>query len=208
MDCQAMDKSKCDALVIETLGRVKGLIKTKPLLADDREKILALELEAEERSLMGLGKVINSGVREILKSDEIYIGITNMEFDWSAHSSLILKKGEELAGKEIYDEDEISELKKMPNVWFMHRNFVIFKDRISFPSDIMKKICHFETPGIYPEWGRIQSDGQECCVLSFANPSALCDVYLKERYFGQTDERGLGTILIARVRHLSKVDEN
>lgn len=173
-----------------------GIINSCLVFDSDRKKILKLEEEAETRSLMGLGKVINTGVRKALESDLMLLGLTTPKFSWGSSSSLVLKKGDILVGKELYDEKKITELQRDKNIWFLHKHFYIDKSKISFPGDIMKKVCHFEITGFSSDWflsceektGKLQS------LASY--PSTLCDVYLKERYFDNLDERGLGTLLI------------
>jgi hypothetical protein len=174
----------------------KGIQDVGPLRSEDRQKVLSLEEEAEKRSLMGLGKVVNAGVREVLQFDSVYVALTNMEFEWGCHPTLVLMKGDQRVGEEVYDEAVIAELSKDPNAWFMHKNFVIHKDLVSFPQDIMQKICHFELPGLPADWLSMNAEDGMHSNVRYANPSTLCDVYLKEHYFDNTDKQGLGTILI------------
>jgi len=181
------------------ISKVKGIVAVKLFNESDKEMLLKIEKEAEEKSLMGLGKVVNTGVVEVLECGLVFVALTSMEFDWGLHPSLILKKGEEVVGEEIRDPKKIEALRNKKEVWFMHRSFVVYKDKIVFPKDIMEKVCHFEIPSIPCEWDCIR------CVegygrLIFANPSTPADVFLKERYFGGMDERGLGSILIGMVR--------
>lgn len=192
-----MDRVIFNEAMLEALLRVKGLRDVCRLRDEDYPVILRKEQEAEQRSLMGLGKVINTGVREILNYDFVYVALTTMEFEWGSHSTLVLKKGPEVVGEEVRDDSVISELSKKENVWFLHKNFVVYKDKISFPQDIMKKICHFEIPCLPAEFCILEDNRFECRSINYANPSILCDMYLKEHYFNSIDERGLGTILVA-----------
>jgi hypothetical protein len=130
-----MDKKKTDQSIVSALSRVKGIRQASPVADCDRTNILTLEKKAEERSLMGLGKVVNTGVLEVLDQDLIYAALTDMDFDWGCAATLVLKKGDVVVGEEVRDEAVIAELSKKKNVWFMHRNFVIYKDRVSFPQD-------------------------------------------------------------------------
>lgn len=191
-----MDKNEIDGLFLSRFKQETGIVEAFPVEEEDRGKILEIEEDAETRSLMGLGRVINSGVRQVLKDELLYVALTSMDFEWGCHSSLILKKADEVVGKEIRDKDEIEKLSGRKDVWFMHRNFVVFKDKISFPGDIMKKICHFEIPGLTDDWCRPDPGKIQCRSAVFANPATPCDVYLKKKYFQGMDERGLGTILI------------
>jgi hypothetical protein len=191
-----MDRAKIDRIMTIAFKNVKGIVKAGLFSSDDRKKIFDIEQEAEKNAFMGLGSVINTGVREVLNSEMIYVALTNMDFSWGCHASLVMKKGEELVGEEVQDKKRIAELSKRKDVWFMHQNFVIYKDKISFPQDLMKKICHFEIPGFPADWCRLGDAANENHSIIYANPSTLGDTFLKEQYFDGTPEKGLGTILI------------
>jgi hypothetical protein len=191
-----MDLKNANDILIEVLSDVKGLKKICRLNDNDYPVILEKEREAEERSLMGLGKVVNTGVREILKNEIVLAALTTMEFDWGPYSTLVLKKGSEIVGEEVRDEKVISELSKDKNVWFLHRNFVVYKDKISFPHDIMKKTCYFEIPSLPAKFCILDESVLHCRSINYANPSTLCDLFIKAQYFDGEDEQGLGTILI------------
>ena len=192
-----MQKDKTDALMVSALEKVKGIIKAYPFTAEDRRKILEIEEDAEKRSLMGLGKVINVGVREVLKCDLIYVALNNLDFDWGCHATLVLKKGDEVVGAEVRDEETIARLSNQKNVWFMHKNFVVYKDKMSFPQDIMQKICYFEIPCLPAEWCLVEDNTFDCNSIIYANPCTPSDIYLKEQYFNGLDEKGCGTILVS-----------
>ena len=191
-----MDRTEIDELVQAALKHVRGIVEVYPFHDEDRQKVLEIEDEAEKRSLMGLGKVINVGVREVMRRDLVYLAVTDTSFDWTRHSNLLLKKGDEVVGEEVQDEDTICRLAEDKNVWFMHRNFVVYKNRVSFPKDIMKKICHFEIPCIPAEWCVVDDEKFQCKSIVYGCPATPCDAFLKQRYAGGRDERGAGTILI------------
>jgi hypothetical protein len=190
------DKKMIDEMMIMALSKAKGIAKACPFSTEDRQKIIDIEEDAEKRSLMGLGKVVNIGVIEVLNSDLIYVALTNMEFDWGCHATLVLKKGQEVVGEEVRDEEVIARLSDKKNVWFMHENFVVYKDKITFPHDLIRNICHFEIPWIPAEWCNVEDDKFQCHSIIYANPATPSDVFLKDQYFSGLDERGLGTILV------------
>ncbi len=198
----------------QELAKVKGIVSVCLLRPVDHSEILRLEDEAEKRSLMGMGKVVNAGVRKALQFESVYVALTSMEFNWRC-SSLVLKKGDKLVGEDIYDEEVLAKLSKSPNAWFLHKNFVIYKDLISFPKDIMKKICHFEIPGVKVDWLPNDTKNGIRFDVWHASPSTYCDVYLKENYFENyqnekcfdgSKEKGFGTILIG-VNSISETGE-
>jgi hypothetical protein len=189
------DRAKADAVMIAALKKVKGILKAAPFSEKDSQQVLDIEDEAEKHSLMGLGKVTNSGIREVLTCDLVYVALTGREFEWGS-PSLILKKGEEVVGEETHDEEAIARLKKMENVWFMLDDFVIYKDRMSFPQDIAKNLCCFDIPCLLAEWCVIEGSDFSCCSIIYASPSTPCDLFLKNSYFKGVDVQGQGTILV------------
>ena len=191
-----MDKRVADGVMVSALKKVKGIVEASPFLLEDHDKIIDIEKDAENRSLMGLGKVVNTGVREVLTCDYVYVALNNMDFDWGRHATLVLIKDDEVVGEEVRDEGVIARLSNKKNVWFMHENFVVYKDNINFPQDIMKKICHFEIPWLPAEWCTVENDTFRCHPIIYGNPSTPSDVFLKDQYFSGLDERGLGTILV------------
>lgn len=190
------EKSKADGVMIKALSRVKGIVEAQPLLDHDRQRILDIEEDAEKRALMGLGKVVNTGVKDVMSCDLIYAVLSNMDFDWGCHPVLVLKKGAEIVGEEVRDEKRIAALATQENAWFMHSNFVVYKDRISFPQDMINQICQFEIPSLPCDWLTLDREEFPYRTTLFCNPATTTDMYLKERYFHGRDERGLGTILI------------
>ena len=191
-----MDREQIDQIMTVAFSKVQGLMQTDPFSDDDRQKMLEIEKEAEKNAFMGLGNVVNAGVREVLTCGLIYAALTNMDFEWGCRPTLVMKKGQELVGEEVRDKQRIAELSNREDVWFMHQNFVIYKDKVSFPQDLMKKVCHFEIPGLPAEWCVVEDDNFQCRSIIYANPSTLGDMFLKKQYFDEIDEKGLGTILI------------
>ena len=209
-----VEENKLNTEIEQTLTKIRGVLCVYPIRLANHSEILRLEDEAEKRSLMGMGKVVNSGVRTALQYDSVYVALTSKEFNWGC-SSLILKKGDKLVGEDLYDEEVLAKLAKSPNAWFLHKNFVIYKDLISFPKDIMQKVCHFEIPGVQVDWlPNDKKDGIRFDVWH-ASPSTYCDVYLKENYFedylnenyfDDSKKQGFGTILIG-VNSISGTEE-
>jgi hypothetical protein len=197
--------SQLDLQVTQNLRNIKGILLSYSIPKNDCREILTLEDESEKKSLMGMGKVINIGVRKVMHFASVYVALTSLEFNWGQCSSLILKKGDQLVGEDIYDEAVLAELAISPNSWFLHKNFVIYKDRISFPKDIEQKNCHFEIPGTSVDWLSDCTKDDIHFNVWYGNPSRFCDAhlkekyfsdYLKEKYFNGINEQGLGTILV------------
>ena len=136
------------------------------------------------------------GFREVAKCDWIYVALTDMDFVWSCRSNLVMKKGDDVVGEEVTDKETISRLAGNKNVWFMHKNFVVYKDKVSFPQDVMKKICYFEIPCHPADWCIIGEGELQCHSIVFGSPSTPCDIFLKDQYFHGADVKGSGTVLI------------
>jgi hypothetical protein len=179
-------------LILTALLQVKGFVEAVPLEEDDRQALRAIEQEVETRSLLGLGKVINMGVQGVLECDLVFVALVNMDFDWSCRPNLVMKKGAEVVGEEVTDQSTIDRLTGCENVWFLHKNFVIYKDRVAFPQDVMKKICYFEIPCHPADW----PVGIQCHSVVYGSPSTPADVFLKNKYFQGRDVKGTGTTLV------------
>lgn len=183
--------------LMQALGNIPEVLEVKKLCKEDRSKLLEIEKEAEQRSLMSLGKVINVAVREALECENIYLILNTVKFDWGTqYSTLLMKKDDEIVGEEVRDENRISELSRNPDIWFMHKNFAVYKSRIFFPQDIMNKICHFEIPPIPAHWKELQEFWDKGFCIFFAAPSPLGDQFLKENYFSGPQDKGSGTCLV------------
>jgi hypothetical protein len=191
-----LEREKADELILNALRLVKGITTATPLLDGDRQKVLELEDQAEAKSLMGLGRVINAGIREVAECDWVYVALTNMDFEWGCRSNLIMKKDDEIVGEEVTDQETIARLACDKNVWFMHKNFVVYKDKVSFPQDVMKKICYFEIPVHPADWCCLEESGLQCMSIIYGSPTTPCDIFLKNQYFHGADVRGSGTVLI------------
>jgi hypothetical protein len=191
-----IDRKSVDMKIIAGLKEGKGIEDVRPLLEQDRARVLEIEEEAQEKSFMGLGIVINMGVKAVLDCELVYVARTSMGFEWGEYPSLIMKKGQEIVGEEISDKERIARVQKEKDVWLMGGTFVVYKDKVEFPHDILKKVCHFETPLIPVKWCIIEDDRFQCHDLIFCNPTTPCDLFLKQEYFGGNDEAGSGTILV------------
>lgn len=182
---------------MQALGNIPKVLEVKKLKQEDKHYLLELEKEAEERSLMSLGKVINVAVRAALECDDVYLILNTVEFDWGKkYSTLLMKKEDEIVGEEVRDQDRISQLSQNQDIWFMHKNFAVYKSKISFPQDIMNKICYFEIPPIPAHWEQLAEFWEKGLSVFFAAPSPLGDQFLKDNYFPGPQDQGSGTCLV------------
>ncbi len=187
--------------LMRALSNIPEVQDVKKLCQEDINKLLEIEKEAEQRSLMSLGKVINVAVREALECENIYIILNTVDFDWGTEfPTLLMKKEGEIVGEEVRNVNRISELSRNKDIWFMHKNFAVYKNKISFPQDIMNKTCYFEIPPIPAHWEELSSFWNKGLQFFFAAPSPLGDSFLKDNYFQGAHEQGSGTCLVYTVK--------
>ena len=172
---------------------IKGIDAAFALDDADRFQLLDIEVAAEKKAFMGMGKCYNSGIRDVLRCPVVIIAITTMEFEWGCQSHLLLRKDDEIVGEEIRDLPRIEKLEGQSNVFFLHKNFVIYKDKVDFPRDVVEKRCFFELPALTSD--ESLPGLQEWGDYVFCFPSTPGDVFLKKRYYEDRDEWGTGTVL-------------
>ncbi|MBI5445446.1 MAG: hypothetical protein HY900_30055 [Deltaproteobacteria bacterium] len=182
--------------MLEALRAVQGILQAVQLPEGEGDILLAVEADAEKKSLQGLGRVINAGVRSVLACETVYVALTSPQFEWGCQAALILKKGEELVGEEVREEAALRELAGRPEVWFLHQNFVVYKDRVSFPRDLIDRTCHFEIPGLPADWLVLPESERGGSEALWAMPSVPADAYLKRAHFGGAEQEGVGTLLV------------
>ncbi|HTY21855.1 MAG TPA: hypothetical protein VMC85_01915 [Desulfomonilaceae bacterium] len=188
-----MDQSSVVDRILVCIRSIKGIQDMFTLQEADRFRLLEIEARAEKKAFMGMGMCYNSGIREVLRCPVVILAITTMDFKWGCQSNMLLKKGDEVVGEEVRDPSRIEDLEKQANVSFLHKNFVIYKDKIDFPRDIIEKKCCFELPAL--TGGEALPGLQEFGDYLFCFPSTAGDVFLKKVYYEEKDEWGTGTVL-------------
>ncbi len=122
-----MDESEIEKKVKSALEGIKGVLWIKILSQEDKEKILQIEQEAEKHVLFGLGKGLNTGLREILKRDIIIAIGNDNEFEWPPESAIQLVSDGEVIGEEIKSPEKAKEYKEQGHV--IAGNLVIYRDK-------------------------------------------------------------------------------
>ena len=182
-----------DDRMMVCIRSIEGIQDAFALEEADRFRLLEIETEAEKKAFMGMGLCYNSGIRDVLRCPIVILAITTMEFDWGCQPHMLLKKGDEIVGEEVRDPLRIEDLEGQANVLFLHKNFVIYKDKVDFPRDIIDKKCCFELPALTAE--ESLTGLQKFGDYVFCFPSTPGDVFLKKRYCEERDEWGMGTVL-------------
>lgn len=184
---------QADDKILARVRSINGIEAAFVLDQPDRFQLLDIETDSEKKAFMGMGLCYNTGIRDVLRCPVVVVAITTMDFSWGCQAHMVLKKGDEIVGEEVRDPSQIQNLENQPNVTFLHKNFVIYKDKVDFPRDIVEKRCCFELPALVPDESMTALEGAGNCLLCF--PSTPGDVFLKKRYYGERDEWGSGTVL-------------
>lgn len=170
---------------------MKGVEDTYVLTEEDREKILALEKEAEGAVLMGLGVGDNQGIKEVFKRQVIIAFTTNMEYVWPEGPNVILMQYGEKVGEDVYDPEKLEECKKCKDMMVMG-NFVLYRNAVPKPKEATKEpLTVVLPPQKCPE--------VECACgatnVVLGSPSTPSDEYIRNR-MGLKPEKGQGTFII------------
>jgi hypothetical protein len=191
-----MDVSMSEPQLIQKLTDRQGIVEVHPLHEVDRQNVARIEKEVEATSLMGLGAVVNVGVDRVLGHARVFVALTDEQFDLGDHPSIVLKKGDHVVGEEIRDQDKIAKMQGQSDVLLLGKFFVVYKNRIRFPHDLVTRICRFELPHVAVDWCGFEDDNASQGEAVVSSVSAQSDVFLKSRYFGGIRGDDLGTILI------------
>ncbi len=170
---------------------IKGVEDTYIITEKDREKILALEKEAEGAVLMGLGIGDNRGIKEVFNRQLIIAFTTNMEYVWPEGSNVVLMQYGEKVGEDIYDPEKLEECKKCKDMMVMG-NLVLYRNAVPKPKDAKKEpLTVVLPPQKCPE--------VECASgvtnVVLGSPSTPTDEYIREQ-MGLQVEKGQGTFII------------
>jgi hypothetical protein len=171
---------------VDVLAGLKGIIKVQRLDATQKEAALKLEREAEEKVLMGLCKGINVGLREALSRKNTFACLTDEAMVWPHCSYIKLYCGDELIGKDVYDDAELKQRKEEGNI--VAGNLVFYKDKIGLLKERGSEMRVHMMP---------MEIAELCaCGAVVASPSPPTDTYLKGLLGADLADRRLGTIVV------------
>jgi len=170
----------------DALRGLKGIVKVQRLDAAHKEAALKLEGEAEEKVLMGLGKGINVGLREALSRKNAFACLTDETMVWPHCSYIKLYCGDELIGKDIYDDAELKQRKEEGDI--VAGNLVFYKSRLGLLKERSSEMRVHMMP----------MEIEELCVCGAvaASPSPPTDTYLKGVLGADPADKRLGTIVV------------
>ena len=183
-------KNKLLKKIEVTLKTVKGIVDFIPLSREELQKILELETEAEKKAVMGMGKCLNDGLREVAKRDMIIAVANDNDFRHASEPTIYWVADGIIIGEELPAKCDIEKLKKDQNVIFIGKNFIIHKDALKLARC---KDAVFTFPGLkFPELETIP----EIKDIISASPSGLADIYVKQKANLSLTDPALGTIII------------
>ncbi len=170
----------------EVLAKLKGILKVQRLEAPQREAALNLEREAEEKVLMGLCKGINVGLREAVSRRNVFACLTDETMVWPRCSYIKLYCGDELVGKDVYDEEELKRSKERGDI--VAGNLVFYKEKLGILKERTTEMRVHMMP---------MEIAELCaCGAVVASPSPPADNYLKGLLGADPSDRRLGTIVV------------
>jgi hypothetical protein len=168
------------------LKGLRGIVKVQRLDTAQKEAVLKLEREAEEKVLMGLCKGINVGLREALSRKDTFACLTDETMVWPQCSYIKLYCGDELIGKDVYDEAELKQSKEEGNI--VAGNLVFYRNKMGLfkekPSEMRVHMMPMEITELC------------ACGAVVASPSPPTDTYLKGLLGADLADRHLGTIVV------------
>jgi hypothetical protein len=172
------------------LRNVEGTVGVYPLSRAELRRILELEEKHEENASGSSTRYLNLGVREVSKRQVALAVVKTSNFPRPVSPTIVLVSDGVIVGEEIVDSAKNEELEKNPKAILIDRQFVIYQDRVkSHPAS--DSVFQFP-PTPFPLLEKME----EIRDVVSASPSALSDLYIKEKAGWQVADPQLGTILI------------
>lgn len=172
------------------LRNVEGTVGVYPLSRAELRRILELEEKHEENASGSSTRYLNLGVREVSKRQVALAVVKTSNFPRPVSPTIVLVSDGVIVGEEIVDSAKNEELEKNPKAILIDRQFVMYQDRVkSHPAS--DSVFQFP-PTPFPLLEKME----EIRDVVSASPSALSDLYIKEKGGWQVADPQLGTILI------------
>jgi len=172
------------------LRNVEGTLGVYPLSRVELRRILELEEKHEENASGSSTRCLNLGVREVSRRQVALAVVKTCNFPRPVSPTIVLVSDGVIVGEEIVDSAKNEELEKNPKAILIDRQFVMYQDRVkSHPAS--DSVFQFP-PTPFPLLEKME----EIRDVVSASPSALSDLYIKEKGGWQVADPQLGTILI------------
>lgn len=176
--------------IIQIIENEDGMIKVD-LMDDETKKALTL---IEMKRLEEMVPLINRGFEETLEEDNVLILIKDKRDKFVPDEELIptltlMSEDGTLIGEEVYDPDELEDLRNDPNVYFMSEYFVTYPN-LSKPGEKQ----FFVVNQLRGELECEEEIEKKVSSISIAVPSTRADHYIKDIY-GMDYEDGIVTMI-------------
>ncbi len=179
--------------VIRTLRECCGVIAARLLSEEEKQMVLDLEKNVEEKIVFGMCKSLNEGMRTALQMEfSVAMVIQSSKFPYPHHPHVSMRCDDQVIGELITDEGMLEELRKNRHNFFLWENFVVYVKRL--PKDPAERS---KLRIIYPPREAIQLQGLPSVKCSvFGTPSTEGDVLIKRMLDVSVEEGAVGTCLV------------
>ena len=164
--------------IIEILKGEDRVIKVEPINDEIKKAITKLEM----KRLKEMVPLINKGLEETFKEEYVLIVIKDRKDIFLPDEELIptltlMSENGTLIGEEIYDPEELEELRENPNVYFISEHFVTYP-YLSTPGDKQ----FFVVNQLRGEMECEEKIEKMVSSLSIATPSTETDHFIKDLF--------------------------
>ena len=185
------DQLEC---VMRTLRECCGVIAARLLSEEEKQMVLDLEKNVEEKIVFGMCKSLNEGMRAALQMEfTVAMVIQSSKFPYPHHPHVSMKCDDQVIGELITDVGTLEELKKNSHNFFLWENFVVYVKRLPKNPSGRSKLRF-----IYSSREAIQLKGLPSIECSaFGTPSTEGDVLIKRMLDVSSEEGVVGTCLVS-----------
>jgi hypothetical protein len=179
--------------ILDVLSHDEGVMTTRLLSKDEKNRILNKEQEAEDRIIFGMCKSLNEGVRDAINSEyTVALIIDTSIFRYPHHPHMSIMWKDQVVGEQVSDDEKIKTLKKDRFNFFLWDTFVIYMKKLpKAPKD--RDQIRF----VYRSRVPLQLKGFSfVCNPVFGTPSTECDLLIKDMLCIEAKDAVIGTCLI------------
>ena len=180
--------------VMRTLHECCGVITSRLLSEEEKQMVLDVEKNVEEKVVFGMCKSLNEGMRTALQMEfTVAMVIESSKFPYPHHPHVSMKCDDQIIGELITDDGTLEELRKNSYNFFLWENFVVYVKRL--PKDpVGRRKLRF----IYPPREAIQLQDLSSVKCSvFGTPSTEGDILIKRMLDVSSKEGVVGTCLVS-----------
>lgn len=159
----------------------------------EKQRLLEVEAEVEDRVVFGMCPSLNEGVREaVTRPFTAGMVIDTSQFPYPHHPHMCIMSGESIVGEQILDKARLSQLRGSRDNIFLWENFVVYRNRLPRDMEGRKRLRLLYLARPFPVVQGLPAVRKE--VLGV--PSAEGDRFLKDLLQEMSTEIVLGTSLV------------